>query len=48
MTWHARMAVDLYLLYFPDLRFDEAEIRRHPGPLRAPGALEQAIFGHLT
>lgn len=48
MTWHARMAVDLYLLYFPDLRFNEAEIRRHPGPLREPGALEQAIFGDLT
>ena len=30
MTWHARRAVDLYLRQFPDLRFDEAEIRNAP------------------
>ena len=30
MTWHARKAVDLYLRRFPDLRYDEDEIKREP------------------
>ena len=37
MTWHARRAVDLYLERFPDLRYDEEEIRRSPRKLEENG-----------
>lgn len=45
MTWHARMAVDLYLSRFPSLRHDETAIQQQPGPLRDRGEFERMLFG---
>ncbi|MEM1181668.1 MAG: hypothetical protein AAGM22_25215 [Acidobacteriota bacterium] len=40
--------MDLYLARFPDLRYDEAEIRFFPGALRDPKELNRVIFGKET